>query len=667
MDLHSREIFISRNVQFYEDIFPYHSSIPTPTNHASIPHLTTSIFPDHDISIHNPHITPHQSISPHPPASPITFPSPIHLTPDNILSPSTTTSPPDSTPQPAPLRKSTRPHIFPARYDDYVCPTIANITPYPLHSFVTSDKLSPSYKSYIFSISAHTEPSTYTQACSSPSWVQAMNNELTALEQNHTWELTDLPNGKSPIGCKWVYKIKYKADGSIERYKARLVAKGYTQTGGIDFMDTFSPVAKMTTVRLLLALASGQAWHLHQLDVNNAFLHGDLDEEVYMTVPPGLSTSKPNQVCHLKKSLYGLRQASRQWFAKLSSSLISLGYKQSQSDHSLFTKKDEERFTALLVYVDDLILAGNDITEIHYVKAHLDDSFKIKDLGNLRYFLGLEVARSKTGIFVCQRKYALDLLHDSGFSGCKPVATPMVRAPKLQLTDDSPATDISSYRRLIGRLLYLNTTRPDLSYAVQQLSQFMAAPTTTHLQAAHRVLRYIKNSPAQGLFFPSSSSLQLKAFSDSDWATCPDSRRSVTGYCVFLGDSLISWKSKKQATISRSSTEAEYRALASTVCEIQWLTYLLADLQVSSISPAVLYCDSQSARHIAANATFHERTKHIDIDCHVVREKLRSKLFKLLPIPSSAQLADILTKPLDPQPFSYLLSKLGVHSIYSPV
>jgi len=343
-----------------------------------------------------------------------------------------------------------------------------------------------------------------------------MNDELNALHVNNTWIITDLPQGKKPIGCKRVYKIKYQANGDIERYKARLVAKGYTQVEGIDFFETYSPVAKLTTVRLIIAISSSQNWHLHQLDVHNAFLHGDLEEEVYMSVPPGLTSSKSNQVCKLIKSLYGLKQSSKQWFFKLSHALILKGYKQSVSDPSLFIKNNTASFTALLVYVDDLILAGNDIEEITGIKEFLHNKIKIKDLGYLKYFLGLEISRSQSGIHVCQRKYALDVLVDTGLLASKPAATPMQRGTKLSQKLGTPLADPVSYRRLIGKLIYLTNTRPDISYSVQQLSQLMNTPTNLHYESSIRVLRYIKSSPALGLFFPSNSHLQLKGFCDSD-------------------------------------------------------------------------------------------------------------------------------------------------------
>ena len=316
--------------------------------------------------------------------------------------------------------------------------------------------------------------------------------------------------------------------------------------------------------------------------------------------------------------------------------------------------------------MDDVVLTGNNLDEITAIKQFLHSKFRIKDIGELKYFLGLEIARSSHGIFLTQRKYALELLEDSGLLAAKPASTPMDGSNKLCKDNGQPLTDIAGYRRLIGRLLYLTTTRPDIAFAIQQLSQFISAPTDLHQKAAIRVLHYIKNSPGQGLYFPANSDLKLRAFSDSDWGGCLDTRRSITGFCIFLGNSLISWKSKKQTTISRSSTEAEYRALAATVCEIQWLTFLLKDIHTASPLPVSLYCDNNSAIHIAQNPSFHERTKHIELDCHLVREKLHTGLIHLLPISTKLQLADIMTKPLHPGPFQNILSKLGVLNIHSP-
>jgi hypothetical protein len=295
--------------------------------------------------------------------------------------------------------------------------------------------------------------------------------EFIALEANDTWIVTNLLAGKQPIGCKRVYKVKLKADGSLERYKARLVAKDYTQQKGLDYFETFSSVAKFTTVRTLLAVAAVYGWSLTQLDVNNAFLHGELHEEVYMVMPPSFaSKGETHKVCKLNKSLYGLKQASRQWFAKFSSTILQHDFIQSKSDYSLFTRNHGFSFIALLVYVDDILIASNDMKSVTKLKNALDAKFKLKDLGNLKYFLGLEVARSSKGISLCQRKYALEILSDSGMLGSKPMQTLMEQNLKLSETDESLLDDPVVYRILVGRLLYLTVTRPDLSYRVQKLS-----------------------------------------------------------------------------------------------------------------------------------------------------------------------------------------------------
>ncbi|XP_041001609.1 uncharacterized mitochondrial protein AtMg00810-like [Juglans microcarpa x Juglans regia] len=318
---------------------------------------------------------------------------------------------------------------------------------------------------------------------------------------------------------------------------------------------------------MFLALAATLNWHLYQLDVHNAFLHGKLDEEIYMELPPGYhskgeSTTKGKLVCKLHKSLYGLKQASRQWHSRFSESLTSVGFQPSKSDYSLFTRNNEDGFIALLVYVDDIVIGSSNIKEIDKVKAHLHSQFRIKDLGILKFFLGLEIARSAAGIHLCQRKYCLEILEDAGLLGCKTTSTPIETNHKLSHSALDSLNDPSSYRRLVGRLIYLTITRPDITYAVGILSQFMDRPSEVHMQAAHRILRYVKGSIGQGILFSSQCDLHLKAFCDSDWTACLETRKSMAGFCVFIGNSLVSWKSKKQATVSRSSAEAKYRALA---------------------------------------------------------------------------------------------------------
>lgn len=322
------------------------------------------------------------------------------------------------------------------------------------------------------------------------SWRDAIQPKLSALLKTNTWQLTPLPPTKKSIGCKWIFKVKLKADGTVERHKARLVAKSFTQTEGLDYLETFSPMVKMTTIGVLLSLAAINGWHLHQIDVNTTFLHGDSDEEVYIKPPLGLPLSNPKLVCELQRSLYGLKQASRQWNAKLTSTLLTYGYQQSKTDYSLFTKSTSTGCTMILVYVDDLVLAGNDLEEIQ-----LDSKFSIKDIGPLKYFLVFEIARSSKGICLYQRKFTLDLLEDTRLLGSKPCTTPMDPNQKIHLTSGSPLSDPSVYRRLIGRLLYLAHSPPDISYAVTHLSQLMHTPSDVHMQAALRVVRYLKGAP----------------------------------------------------------------------------------------------------------------------------------------------------------------------------
>ncbi|KAL5785970.1 hypothetical protein ACOSQ2_008362 [Xanthoceras sorbifolium] len=510
------------------------------------------------------------------------------------------------------------------------------------------------------------EPKSYSEAAAHPKWQEAMSSELQALQANGTWSLVPLPAGKSPIGCKWVFKIKHRSDGSIERYKARLVAKGFTQLEGIDYQDTFSPTAKIISVRCLLALAASNGWSIHQLDVTNAFLHGDLSEEIYMSPPPGLRRQgEDNLVCRLHKSLYGLKQASRQWFAKFSEAICSAGYVQSRADYSLFTRKQGKSFTALLIYVDDILITGNDPNSIAATKEFLHSNFRIKELGNLKYFLGIEVSTSKNGIFIFQRKYALEIITDAGLLGAAPIDTPMEKG--LKLSDKSDLLkDSSQYRRLVGRLIYLTVSRPDRTYAVHVLSRFMHQPRKLHMEAALRVVRYLKGAPGKGLFFSSNSDFKLRAYCDSDWAGCPLTRRSTTGYCVFLGPSLISWRSKRQKTVSLSSAEAEYRAMTGVCCELTWLRYLLKDLGLSHDEPALLYCDNKAALHIAANPVFHERTRHIEMDCHYIRDKIQDGSVITKYVNSVHQLADVLTKPLGKEFFVPMVHKLGVQDIHSP-
>ncbi|WVZ90303.1 LOW QUALITY PROTEIN: hypothetical protein U9M48_036613, partial [Paspalum notatum var. saurae] len=493
-------------------------------------------------------------------------------------------------------------------------------------------------------------PSNYRSALADPTWHAAMAEEYQALIDNNTWRLVPRTPGANVVMSKWIFKHKFHSDGTLARHKARWVVRGFSQQHGIDYDETFSPVVKPATIRVVLSIAVSRDWPIHQLDVKNAFLHGYLEETVYCQEPPGfVDPATPNHVCLLQKSLYGLKQAPRAWYQRFASYMRSVGFVASASDTSLFVYKKGGDLAYLLLYVDDIILTAFSSTACH---GSLHSEFAMTDLGNLHHFLGISVMRSSDGLFLSQRQYALDLLQRAGMAECHSTATPVDTRAKLSATDGSPVADPSEYRSLAGALQYLTLTRPDLAYAVQQACLFMHDPRESHLALIKRILRYVKGTLSTGLHLSKSSPRSLTAYSNADWAGCPDSRRSTLGYCVFLGDNLT--------TVSRSSAEAEYRAVAHAVAESCWLRQLLQELHVSIASATVVYCDNVSAVYLAGNPVHHRRTKHIEIDIHFVREKVALGQVRVLHVPSSHQFADIMTKGLPVQLFTEFRSSLCV-------
>jgi hypothetical protein len=608
----------------------------------------------------------HASIDPSPAIS-IPF---INFSPDS-RSPSITHISPSSSPF------SINPNSLPvSTLNDQPSPIPPISSPLPQNRMVTrtqtgslKPKAFPDFKLFysskhplraLHSVVLPPEPTCYSQAITSTEWRQAMGHEFDALLANKTWTLVPRPSNQNIIRNKWVYKLKQRADGSIDRYKARLVAKGFDQVCGVDFSETFSPVIKPATVRVILALAVHFGWPLRQLDVSNAFLHGNLLEEVYMEQPRGfVDPLFPDHVCRLHKALYGLKQAPRAWFNRLSQSLLELEFTASSVDNSLFTFHKSGIHIFLLVYVDDIVLTGTHSSLLDALIRRLQDEFALKDLGPLGYFLGIEVQRTPCGLHLRQSKYILDILHRARMIGAKPYAAPCVSGGKLSSQSGAPLSDVSEYRSIVGALQYCTLTRPEIAYSVNQLCQHLHAPTTAHWTSAKRVLRYLKGTVDHGLYF-TRGSLALHAYSDSDWAGDPDDRRSTTGYGVFLGPCLISWCAKKQPTVSRSSTEAEYRALAMTVAELYWLRMLVKDLQLPILSPPIIWCDNIGALALASNPVYHGRTKHIEVDVHFIREKVANKDVILKFISTVDQVADIFTKGLSSTRFNFLKDKLMV-------
>ncbi|XP_071675719.1 uncharacterized protein [Lolium perenne] len=468
-------------------------------------------------------------------------------------------------------------------------------------------------------------PHSHRDALQEPAWHAAMSEEFAALCQNQTWVLVPHPPGVNVVGSKWIFKTKHRPDGTIDKHKARLVARGFTQQQGIDYGDTFSPVVKPATVRLVLSLAVSRGWALRQIDVSNAFLHGFLNEDVYMQQPPGFEDARfPSHVCKLQRSIYGLKQSPRAWYARLSHLLYQLGFTSSKADTSLFIFRRRGVHIFMLVYVDDIVIAGSSPGVVDVLVRSLSASFPIKDLGVLEYFLGLEASYNSGGMSLTQRKYALDLLHRVNMENCNAAPTPLVPSERLSRNEGAPlgADDSFRYRSVVGALQYLTLTRPDLSFAVNKVCQFLSQPTEVHWEAVKRILRYVKGTLQTGLQIRKSPLTGISIFTDADWAGDVDDRRSTSGFAVFVGPNLISWSSKKQPTVSRSSTEAEYKALANGAAEAKWVDSLLKELGVTKQRTPILWCDNLGATYLTANPVFHARTKHIEIDFHFVRERV---------------------------------------------
>lgn len=406
-------------------------------------------------------------------------------------------------------------------------------------------------------------------------------------------------------------------------------------------------MVKAATIRLILSLVVSKGWSLRQLDVQNAFLHGLLEEEVFMHQPPGYKNNNhPNYVCKLEKALYGLKQAPRAWYARLYNKLTQLGFTLSKGDTSLLYYNKNGHMIFVLIYVDDIIVASSSEEATTALVKDLEKDFALKDLGNLHYFLGIEVKRNHDGLVMSQTRYATDILKSASMDKSKPVDTPLSTTEKLSATEGESlgVEDSTKYRSLVRALQYLTLTRPDILYAVNKVCQFLHAPTTTHWSAVKRILRYVNGTINMGLKIRKSSSMLVSALSDADWVGCVDDRRSTGGFAVFVGPNLISWSARKQPTISRSSTETEYKALANANAELMWIQGLMSELRISHPPAARLWCDNIGATYLSANPVFHARTKHIEIDFHFVR--IAQKLLDIRYINTNDQLTDGFTKPL---------------------
>ena len=553
------------------------------------------------------------------------------------------------------------------------------------------------------------DPMTWSEASNTAdvnAWRCALEDEFLAQIKNNTWDIVERPDKRKVIKSRFVFCTKINGKNNVQRKKVRLVAKGCSQKPGEDFSETYSPVARLTSIRLISALAAELNLEIHQLDVVTAYLNGELEENVYMEVPEQLhevinkirakepfgSNNKSinddklketvnswyeklnacsDSVCLLRKSLYGLRQSGVQWHKKLVNTLYTLGFKAMPQDPCMFVcekkHKNKESLIYIAIYVDDMLLASNNIVWLSEIKKSLSQSFETKDLGKIDRCLGIEFTCDKNRVCLRQTQYVNKLLMRFNMSECKPVLTPMEINCKLSKPEyvNTKEMEIYPYQRLIGALLYLSvSTRPDIAYTVNYLSQFNSNYNSDHWKAAKRVLRYLKGTSDYGIEYEKTG-LPLFGVVDADWASDAVDRRSYSGYAFILAGSVVSWEARKQRTVALSSTEAEYMALSEATKEAMYFQSLLRDLGVSiDNEQIVLFNDSQSAIKLVLNNSYHSRTKHIDVRHHFVREVYERELIDLKYLSTERMPADVLTKSLSNVKHRECLVNLGMVNVY---
>lgn len=501
-------------------------------------------------------------------------------------------------------------------------------------------------------------------------WMKAMQEEMNSLKKNDTYELTKLPKGKRTLKNKWVYKLK-KDDGNLVRYKARLVVKGFSQKKGIDFDEIFSPVVKMSSIRVVLGLVASLNLELEQLDVKTAFLHGDLEEEIYMEQPEGFKVKgKEDMVCRLKKSLYGLKQAPRQWYKKFDSFMVNQGYRRTDADPCVYVQRyPDGKFIILLLYVDDMLIIGPDADLISRLKNDLSKTFDMKDLGSARRILGMEIIRDRQScrLWLSQERYIERILERFNMKNAKPVSTPLAAHFKMS-KKSSPSTekereDMSSvpYSSAVGSLMYaMVCTRPDIAHAVGVVSRFLSNPRKIHWEAVKWIFRYLRGTSKLCLTFEGEKPA-LVGHTDADMAGDLDERRSTSGYIFTFSGGAISWLSRLQKCVSLSTTEAEYVAATEAGKEMLWLKRFFQELGVQQ-EEYIVYCDSQSAIDLSKNTMYHARTKHIDVRYHWLRLAVEEKAFRLQKIHTDRNAADMLTKVVSKEKFELCVKLVGMGS-----
>jgi hypothetical protein len=508
-------------------------------------------------------------------------------------------------------------------------------------------------------------PQTYKQAMNSPDakqWETAMQSEFDSLQDRKVWTLVKLPAGRTAVKCRWVFDIK--SDG---RYKARLVAKGFSQQPGIDFNETFSPVARYESIRTVLALASLEDWELETMDVKIAYLYGILDEEIYMEQPEGsVQPSSERKVCRLLRAIYGLKQSGRKWNEEIHCTLMSLGFIRTQCDAGVYVYCHREGNTEiiLILYVDNLLLAGPKMEPIITLKKDLAKSYQMVNNEPAKSFLGLNIRRDRTKrtLTVDQRPYLEQVLARFGMTDCKPACTPLPSGVKLEASTEEADTSMRLlYQSIIGSILWASIgTRPDVSYHVVRLSAYCANPSQAHLNHAKWILRYLSGTLSRAIEYKGSSQSGLIAYTDADWAKNRDDWHSVTGNAMLLAEAPISWLSRRQKTVTLLSTESKYMAMSDCCRQVAFSRMFLEELGENLTSPIPICADNQGSIFLAVNPVHDRRTKHIDIHYHCIQEFVEAKHGEIFYVSTDDQLADLFTKPLAHVRHTDLAHRLGL-------
>lgn len=487
-------------------------------------------------------------------------------------------------------------------------------------------------------------------------WTKAMEEELASFEANGTWTLVDLPQGRKPIKTMWVFKTKRAEDGTIVRYKARLVAKGCAQKYGIDYSETFSPVVRYGSIRILIALAAQRGMGIDQMDAITAYLQGNLDEDIYTLQPDGFDDGS-GKVCKLHKAMYGLKQSGRQWNFCLDEALLSFDLTRSEEDPCVYIGKDGNLIVA--IYVDDFLIFWKDAGIRDELKQKLSAKFHMKDMGRAKTCVGMTIEYDDDAITINQEAYAIQLLERYGMESCKPVGSPCDVSQKLSKSTE-PATDLNvPYREAVGSLLFLvQGTRPDLAFAVSNVSRFNDCHDANHWNAVKRIMRYVKGTSHHRISYRRNTNEPIEGYVDADWAGEVDERRSYSGYVFILAGGAVTWSSKRQSTVAASSTEAEYVAMSYAAKEALWLVRVIRQFQ--KLQNIVIRCDNQSAMVIANRVAFSTRTKHIEVCYHFYRQHVKSGLITLQYVPSEENVADCLTKPVGPIKVKFGSSGFGM-------